>query len=157
MPSNRLPWSEFYEGLEKRVASSGVLIENQRGELLVLKANYKEKWSPPGGVIDAGETPLQAAIRETSEETGVTLDAQDLSFQSTIVRLGPDAITYLFVFRATKLLEDSYKIALDRTEIDEYDWVSADTVRDGRDGRLYNHAVQNWASEEPLSYLEAMI
>ena len=27
-------------------------------------------WEPPGGVLDAGEDPLAAALRETAEETG---------------------------------------------------------------------------------------
>lgn len=43
------------------------------------------KINAPGGKIDPGETPLQAAVRETQEEVGVTpLDPQErgeLSFQ----------------------------------------------------------------------------
>ena len=30
-------------------------------------------WGPPSGHIDYGETPEQAAVRETQEETGVTV------------------------------------------------------------------------------------
>ncbi len=46
-----------------------------RDGLLVLVRQYRFgtknlSWEPPGGVLDAGEDPLDAAIRETEEETG---------------------------------------------------------------------------------------
>ncbi|MFN0147143.1 MAG: NUDIX hydrolase [Dehalococcoidia bacterium] len=30
-------------------------------------------WAPPGGVVEAGESPLEGAIRETWEETGLSV------------------------------------------------------------------------------------
>jgi 8-oxo-dGTP pyrophosphatase MutT (NUDIX family) len=36
------------------------------------------QWALPGGRRDAGETPVQAALRETAEEVGLTLDAGDV-------------------------------------------------------------------------------
>jgi 8-oxo-dGTP pyrophosphatase MutT (NUDIX family) len=35
-------------------------------------------WITPGGGIDPGETPLEAAVREVSEETGLVLDPAEL-------------------------------------------------------------------------------
>lgn len=157
MQNNLLPWNEYFAGLEKHMLSASVLIENESGELLVLKANYKTTWSPPGGVIDAGETPRQAACREVREETGVELDIDELEYAAMIVRLGPDAITYLLVFQSKRRLGADGAITLDSSEIDEYVWVSREDVISGKNSRLYNHAVMNWASDEPISYLEVVL
>jgi len=35
-------------------------------------------WELPGGSLDFGETPLQAAVRETSEETGISIKEENL-------------------------------------------------------------------------------
>ena len=35
-------------------------------------------WELPGGGLDFGETPLQAAVRETSEETGISIKEGNL-------------------------------------------------------------------------------
>ena len=48
----------------------------RRGEVLILqRASGRGKgwWSLPGGNLEAGETPLAAACRETLEETGLRI------------------------------------------------------------------------------------
>ena len=35
-------------------------------------------WELPGGGLDFGETPLQAVVRETSEETGISIEEGNL-------------------------------------------------------------------------------
>lgn len=40
----------------------------------------REYWVLPGGAIEPGETPEEAAVRETLEETGLTVRLQRLLF-----------------------------------------------------------------------------
>jgi len=44
------------------------------GKTLLLKHKKLGLWLPPGGHIDDGETPDEAALREVREETGLTAD-----------------------------------------------------------------------------------
>ena len=66
--------------LEKRMSSAAIALYDATGRVLVVKAHYKHYWSFPGGVVDAGETPRQAAVRETKEEVGVAVEADALAF-----------------------------------------------------------------------------
>jgi 8-oxo-dGTP pyrophosphatase MutT (NUDIX family) len=50
-----------------------VAVYARRGErVLVIEHRRLETWLPIGGELEAGETPLEAAVRELREETGMT-------------------------------------------------------------------------------------
>lgn len=70
------------ESLPYRVASL-VFIRDEAGRFLLLKRTKnpnKNCWSPIGGKLDmvTGESPFECAIRETYEETGVSIQEKDL-------------------------------------------------------------------------------
>ena len=54
----------------------GVMVLNADGHVWVgqRKDNYKDAWQMPQGGVDDGETPVQAALRELCEETGIKAD-----------------------------------------------------------------------------------
>lgn len=62
------------QGAGERRLSCGIVILNAQSELLLCHVTGQDHWDLPKGGIDDGETPLQAALRETREETGLRLD-----------------------------------------------------------------------------------
>src|SRR5262249_28939029 len=54
--------------------AAGVLFRDQGGRVLLVKPTHKAGWDIPGGYVEPGESPKQAAQREVREELG--LDVQ---------------------------------------------------------------------------------
>lgn len=54
--------------------AAGVLLFDERDRVLLVDPTYKPGWEFPGGVVERGEAPARAGIREVAEETGITLD-----------------------------------------------------------------------------------
>ena len=56
--------------------SAGIIVQGDR--VLMVRRRVKEgklSWQFPAGGIEAGESPEQAAVRETEEETGLIVEA----------------------------------------------------------------------------------
>ncbi len=61
-----------------RRLSCGILIFSEEHELLLCHVTGQDHWDLPKGGMHVDESPLQAALRETREETGLALAAEDL-------------------------------------------------------------------------------
>ena len=60
--------------IKKKVVGAAILVVNRDGHILLLKRSPESyfapnQWGYPGGKIEEGETALEAAVRETEEET----------------------------------------------------------------------------------------
>lgn len=53
-------------------AAAGVLFFDEQDRVMLVEPSYKDYRDIPGGYIHHGETPTQAAARETREELGIT-------------------------------------------------------------------------------------
>jgi len=50
---------------------AGVLFVDELDRVLLVEPTYKDYWELPGGVVEADESPLAAAVREIDEELGL--------------------------------------------------------------------------------------
>jgi len=66
---------DMWTGQVAGTAGGASLLLTRRGGHL---SAHARQWAFPGGRIDEGETPLEAAMRETQEEVGLRLDESHL-------------------------------------------------------------------------------
>ena len=60
------------------VPSVNVVVTNDDGDVLLIRRSDNQNWAVPGGAIDLGESMVQAAVRETMEESGVDCEVTGL-------------------------------------------------------------------------------
>ena len=120
------------------IISCGTLIVNSEGQLLLCHVTGHKHFDLPKGGMDAGETTLEAACRELSEETGLVLDCglfQDLGeFHYTgtkklhlyKVKAPADLTNLDHLVCASHFLH--HETGLMRPEMDGYRWVSRDEI-----------------------------
>lgn len=53
--------------------AAGVLLFDEHDRVLLVDPTYKPGWEFPGGVVERGEAPARAGMREVAEETGIHL------------------------------------------------------------------------------------
>jgi 8-oxo-dGTP pyrophosphatase MutT (NUDIX family) len=103
-----------------------VYIVNTRGEWLIQKRSATKaflpgKWDITGGAVLAGEDSLTAALRETREEIGITLDPELMYIEKRLK--WPGCFADIRVARAEF---DTTDCTLDPAEVDAVRWVDSD-------------------------------
>ncbi|HEX8007494.1 MAG TPA: NUDIX hydrolase [Trebonia sp.] len=110
----------WYASLATMYGSAAALITSPAGEVMLVKPNYRELWSLPGGILEDGEPPEEGCAREVREEIGLDLAMGPLLALHWIAPAGlrPKPLI-AFVFDGG-VLSDFSQVVLQEDEIDEF-------------------------------------
>ncbi|MEV4253063.1 NUDIX hydrolase [Spirillospora sp. NPDC049652] len=67
-----MPDLAYIASLPRTRGAAAALLVDDLGRIVLVKPTYKDGWFLPGGVIEDGESPLAACVRECREELGLT-------------------------------------------------------------------------------------
>ena len=113
----------WYATLATMFGAAAALFTNPAGRILLVKPNYRDHWSLPGGLLEHGEPPQAGCRREVAEELGLQITPGPLL---TIDWVPPDEIRprpiVHFIFDGGEL-DDDVPIELQDEELDEYRFV----------------------------------
>jgi 8-oxo-dGTP pyrophosphatase MutT (NUDIX family) len=136
-----------WESARKRAAGVVVLRRSPDGwRVLILRA-YRN-WDLPKGLLEFGESPLEAAVRETREETGLS----DLAFRwgYSSVDTEPYAVgkvvRYFVAESPSGVVTLPISPELGRPEHDEFCWATPDEAVPLLPPRLV--VVLHWAQDQ---------
>lgn len=106
-------------------AAAAVVVVDEGGRVLLVQHAYRDRaWHLPGGMVDPGETPWQAAVRELEEEVGLIADGLRLTgvFQLTSTVAG--RLRYAFTADSITGEPD----VVDGSEIAQFGWFFPDAL-----------------------------
>jgi mutator protein MutT len=118
--------------------AAGIIIQDRK--LLMLKSAKYDLYLSPGGKIEAGETPVQALIRELAEEISIKVEEVDLSFFAkleTVTDLDPNRKIFLDVFFVNKW-QGEIVVA---NEIEAMCWINSGNQDHYKLGSIFAHNV----------------
>ncbi|WP_406089737.1 NUDIX domain-containing protein [Kitasatospora purpeofusca] len=113
--------------------TSYVLFTDTASRLLIVQAAGLDSWHLPGGVVEVGESPLDAARREVREELGLlpNLRDDDLFAVEWAQARRPGARDRLVFLWAGPVLSsvDTGQISLQARELSAWRWATYDEAK----------------------------
>jgi 8-oxo-dGTP diphosphatase len=114
---------QWYAGLPTMTGAAAALITTPSGWPLLVKPNYRDYWSLPGGILEHGEAPHAGCAREVAEETGLTITPGSLLAVAWLPPGGNRPRSFVFfMFDGGEVAADA-EIRLQAEELEDYRFV----------------------------------
>ena len=142
-------------------AASVIVLRDAPREVLLLRRSEKSSFVPnawvfPGGAIEDGERAEDAAVRETLEECGITLEREPLVLTSrwiTPVGIPKRFDTWFFIAKVAR----DVAVRIDGNEIVDSMWVAPGEVLQRKDLRLVFPTIKNLEAIAAFDSVDALM
>lgn len=119
------------EGNPRHYCSFFLPFDKQTGRVYLGHHKKADDWIPPGGHIEPGETPSQAAIREMQEELGIEITPHLLEpFTLSVKHIGrPESgcLVHYDVWHLVKIKEQNFEYL--KSEYHDAGWFTLEECR----------------------------
>jgi 8-oxo-dGTP diphosphatase len=128
---------------------ASAVVRDDRGHILFLRRGDDGRWSLPAGMIEPGEQPADAALREIFEETGIRARVErigGIAMHDSVYPNG-DHCQYLSVWFRCRAVGGTLRA--DGDESLEVGWFAPDALPPGLDERILLRIKTTAAADAP--------
>lgn len=118
----------WFASLPGVVVAAGALITDPGGRVLLVKPNYRELWSIPGGICESGEPPHLGCHREVAEEIGLEIAVGRLLAIDWSQPYGTDARPIMHLIFDGGQVDDGGDIVLQEAELDGFKFTAKEEL-----------------------------
>lgn len=117
------------DSFNHKISAVACFVEAEQ-KILLLRTDNEHKfqnkvWGVPGGKLEAGETPIEAAVRELQEETGLKLNSDQLEFVIKLYVRAKELDYEFFIYKSNLSIPiKTSKIVIDAKEHNDFVWLS---------------------------------
>jgi 8-oxo-dGTP diphosphatase len=104
------------------------------GALLLVEQRHSPGWALPGGLLNRGESPSDAVVREVAEEVGITLDPAKLPRPFAVVAPRVRRVDVVYVMVAFDVI--TARKGPDTDEVIGVGWFALDSLPEVSDATL---------------------
>ena len=116
----------WFKRLPQKSLAVKVIIVSERGNILLVKPNYKPSWQFPGGGVEPFEDPKDAARRELAEELCFSIHPDNLTIVGTAFNKKYDNL--MLIYKYIPRVPEDIELQIQEDEIEGFRFEAPEKV-----------------------------